>query len=169
MTEDNSIQVKEEKAGKAEENPSDFVLAETGEKGDKKKKDEEKAGKPRKKKKTIRPVPIGRAYVQATYNNTIVTLTDQAGNVIAFSSAGLNGFKGPKKATPYAATMITKDAVEKSRAYGLKDVNVFVTGVGMGREAAVRALNASGLNVLAIKDITPIPHNGCKRRKARRV
>lgn len=156
----------------AEKNPADFVLPETdveGEKGEKKKKEEGKAGKPKKKKKTIRAVPVGRAYIQATYNNTIVTLTDQQGNVISYSSAGLNGFKGPKKATPFAATTITKDAVEKARPYGLKDVNAFVKGVGLGREAAIRALNACGLNVLAIKDITPIPHNGCKRRKPRKV
>jgi small subunit ribosomal protein S11 len=154
-----------------EKKPEELGLGEKGDKGgkgdgDKKKKAE---GKSRKKKKMIRAVPVGRAYIQATYNNTIVTLTDQQGNVIAYSSAGLNGFKGPKKATPFAATTITKDAVEKSRPYGLRDVNAFVKGVGLGREAAIRALNACGLNVLAIKDITPIPHNGCKRRKPRKV
>ncbi|MFZ5365334.1 MAG: 30S ribosomal protein S11 [Patescibacteria group bacterium] len=122
-----------------------------------------------KKKKTEKVVPLGRAYVKATYNNTIVTLTDQNGNVLSWSSAGLNGFKGPKKSTPFAASIIAKDAVEKSKVYGLRDVHVFVQGVGLGREAAVRGLNASGLNVLSIKDVTPIPHNGCRRKKPRRV
>ncbi len=121
------------------------------------------------KKKTIKMITLGNAFIKATYNNTIVTLTDQTGNVLSWSSAGMNGFKGAKKATPYAASIIVRDAVEKSKVYGLKDVNVFVTGVGMGRESAVRALNANGLNVLAIKDTTPIPHNGCRRKKARRV
>lgn len=125
--------------------------------------------KGRKKKKVIKMVALGNAYVKATYNNTIITLTDQSGNVLSWSSAGINGFKGPKKATPYAASVIVRDAVEKVKMYGLKDVNVFVKGVGMGRESAVRAFNANGLNVLAIKDVTPIPHNGCRKRKPRRV
>jgi small subunit ribosomal protein S11 len=123
----------------------------------------------KKKKRTIRQISHGRAYIQATYNNTIITLTDLNGNVLAWSSAGQNGFKGPKKATPYAASVIVKDAVEKSQAYGLKNVNVFVKGVGSGRESAIRSLNTYGINVLSIKDITPIPHNGCRQRKPRRV
>ncbi|NQT49223.1 30S ribosomal protein S11 [Candidatus Kuenenbacteria bacterium] len=137
----------------------------------KKKKEGKKGAKPKKgkKKKVYRQVTVGAAYIKATYNNTIVSLTDQAGNVISFSSAGANGFRGPKKATPYAATVIVRDAAEKAKPYGLKDVNVFVRGVGMGRESAVRALNANGLNVLSIKDVTPIPHNGCRKRKPRRV
>ncbi len=122
-----------------------------------------------KKKKVVRHVPSGRAYIQATYNNTIVTLTDQNGNVLAWSSSGLCGFKGPKKATPYAAGVVVKDATEKVADYGLQEVNVLVKGVGSGREAAVRALNANGLNVLSIKDMTPIPHNGCRAPKPRRV
>ena len=121
------------------------------------------------KKKTIKQVTIGSAYIKATYNNTIVTITDQVGNAIGFSSAGLMGFKGAKKATPYAATVIVRDAVEKAKVTGIRDVNVFVKGVGMGRESAVRALNANGLNVMAIKDVTPIPHNGCRKPKPRRV
>lgn len=125
--------------------------------------------KGKKKRKTIKMVALGNAYIKATYNNTLITLTDQTGNVLSWSSAGINGFKGPKKATPYAASVIVRDAVEKAKVYGLKDVNVFVKGVGMGRESAVRALNANGLNVLAIKDVTPIPHNGCRKRKPRRV
>ncbi len=129
----------------------------------------EKSTKIIKKKKNIRQITHGRAYVQATYNNTIITLTDLNGNVLSWSSAGQNGFKGPKKATPYAASIIVKDAVEKASVYGLKNVNAFVKGVGSGREAAVRALNTFGLNVISIKDITPIPHNGCRARKPRRI
>jgi small subunit ribosomal protein S11 len=125
--------------------------------------------KAKKRKRVIRQVAHGRAYVQATYNNTIVTLTDLNGNVLASSSAGQNGFKGPKKSTPYAAGVIVKNAVDKVRPYGLKDVNVFVKGIGSGRDAAVRGLNANGLTVLSIKDTTPIPHNGCRQRKPRRV
>ena len=122
-----------------------------------------------KKKKAARSVSIGRAYIQATYNNTIVTLTDPNGNVLGWSSAGVVGFKGPKKSTPYAASMIVKDVCDKVKDVGLKEVNVFVCGVGSGREGAVRALHANGLNVTAIKDITPIPHNGCRAPKPRRV
>jgi small subunit ribosomal protein S11 len=121
------------------------------------------------KKKVIRPVALGRAYVKTTYNNTIISFTDQNGNVLATSSAGENGFSGPRKATPYAASVIVKKAVEKVAPYGLKEVNVFVNGVGLGRESAVRSINANGINILSIKDLTPIPHNGCRRRKPRRV
>ena len=123
--------------------------------------------KVRKKKKQM--VTRGRVYVQATYNNTIVTITDQQGNVIAWSSAGKKGFKGPKKSTPYAAGVIARAAVEKAREYNLREVDVFLKGVGSGRESAVRALHANGLEVLTIKDITPIPHNGPRPKKPRRV
>jgi len=121
------------------------------------------------KKKTVRQVPQGRAYVHASFNNTIVSLTDAHGNVIAWSSAGNCGFKGPKKATPYAASVIVKKISEKCEPFGLKDIHVFVTGIGNGRDAAVRALNTSGFNVLSIKDTTPVPHNGCRPRRARRM
>jgi len=121
------------------------------------------------KKKVITNVPTGCIYVQATYNNTIVTITDQHGNVLGWSSAGTVGFKGPKKSTPYAASVIVRDVCEKIKGYGLKEAYVFVRGVGSGREGAVRALNANGIVVLNIKDRTPIPHNGCRARKARRV
>lgn len=124
----------------------------------------------KKKKKTAKVVKVGNAYIQATYNNTMVTLTDPAGDVISWASAGLAGFKGAKKATPYAAQIITKIATQKAREeYGLEEVSVFVSGVGTGREAAIRALNANGLNVTAIKDRTPVPHNGCRPKKPRRV
>jgi small subunit ribosomal protein S11 len=123
----------------------------------------------KKGKKAKRQVSFGRAYIKASYNNTIVSFTDQNGNVLAWSSAGKAGFKGPKKSTPYAAGVIVKDAAERVKEYGLHDVNVFVKGVGSGREAAVRALNANGLNVLTIKDMTPIPHGGCRAPRPRRV
>ena len=142
------------------------AVADKGEKSEKK----VVKPKPKKGKKKVRvQVPTGKAFIQATYNNTIVTLTDLNGNVIAWSSAGVNGFKGPKKATPYAASMIVKDAVEKAADTGLKEVSVFITGVGQGREGALRALNANGLNILTIKDVTPIPHNGCRPPRPRRV
>jgi small subunit ribosomal protein S11 len=124
----------------------------------------------RRKKKTAKRVTLGKAFVKATYNNTIVTLADMQGNVIAWASAGMAGFKGPKKSTPYAASIITRLAVGKAREeYGLQEVIVFVRGVGTGREAAVRALNSNGLIINSIKDITPIPHNGCRPKKPRRV
>lgn len=122
-----------------------------------------------KKRKIVRQVPLGKAFIRATYNNTIVTFTDLNGNVLAASSAGTVGFRGPKKSTPYASSVIVKDAADKVRQYGLTDVSVFVRGVGSGREAAIRALNANGLNVISIKDVTPIPHNGCRPPKVRRV
>jgi len=125
--------------------------------------------KPRKKKKIVRQINHGRAYIQATYNNTLITLTDLNGNVLAWSSAGNCGFKGPKKATPYAASIIGKNVCDKVKPYGLKEVNVYVRGVGSGRESAVRSLNANGINILSIKDVTPLPHNGCRKPRPRRV
>jgi small subunit ribosomal protein S11 len=123
----------------------------------------------KKKKKTEKKVTVGKAFVKATYNNTIVTLTDLNGNVLSWASAGMAGFKGPKKSTPYAAQIIVRIAVEKAKPFGLREVSVFVKGVGTGRESAVRALNANGLDVTYIKDITPVPHNGCRPKKPRRV
>ncbi|MFA5954532.1 MAG: 30S ribosomal protein S11 [Patescibacteria group bacterium] len=121
------------------------------------------------KSKQARQVRQGQAHIQATYNNTVVTLTDLNGNVISWSSAGRVGFRGPKKSTPYAAGIIVKDAVERCKAFGLQEVSVFVKGVGSGREAAIRALHANNIAVSAIRDITPIPHNGCRRPRPRRV
>ena len=124
----------------------------------------------KKKKRAPKSVKSGRAYITATYNNTIISLTDNQGDVISWASAGMAGFKGAKKATPYAAQIITKIAVQKAREeFGLEEVRVFASGVGTGREAAIRALNANGLNITAIKDITPVPHNGCRPKKPRRV
>jgi len=124
----------------------------------------------KRKKRTARVVKIGRAYVNATYNNTMVTITDNNGDVISWASAGIAGFKGAKKATPYAAQIIAKIAIQKAKEeYGLQEVSVFVSGVGTGRESAIRALNANGLEVSAIKDTTSVPHNGCRPKKPRRV
>ena len=110
----------------------------------------------------------GRAYVQATYNNTIVSLTDDVGNVLAWTSAGALGFKGAKKATPYAASRVVEVVIEKIKKSGVRDVVVYVKGIGSGRESAVRSL-VGALNVLSISDVTPIPHNGCRPPKVRRV
>lgn len=128
-----------------------------------------KSYKNKKKKKVLRQVNNGRAYIQATFNNTIVTITDSNGDVLAWASAGAAGFKGPKKATPYAAGITVKNVVDKVKQYGLREVNVFVKGIGGGRESAIRALNTNGLQVLSVKDMTPIPHNGCRPPKRRRV
>lgn len=122
-----------------------------------------------KKKKNLRQVPRGNAYIQATYNNTIITITDPQGGVLGWSSSGVTGFKGPKKSTPYAASVVVKNLLNKIVDYGVKEVNVFVKGIGGGRESAIRALHSNGLNVLSISDITPIPHNGCRPPKRRRV
>ena len=132
---------------------------------------EEKAkAKPRaKKNKTAKHVVSGRIFIQATYNNTMVTVTDTLGNVLAWSTAGRMGFRGPKKATPYAASIVVKDIAEKVKPMGFSEAHVFVKGVGSGRDGAVRALQANGLIVLSIKDITPIPHNGPRAPKPRRV
>ncbi len=127
------------------------------------------AKKTNKKKKIIKKIGHGRAYIQATFNNTIVTITDQNGDVLGWASAGMVGFKGPKKATPYAASQVVKKAVDSIEEYGIKEVNVFVKGIGAGREGAIRALNTNGLQVLSVKDTTPIPHNGCRPPKRRRV
>src|SRR5688500_12599126 len=114
-------------------------------------------------------VPRGRAYVQSTFNNTIVTLTDPTGNVISWSSSGAAGFKGSRKSTPYAAGMAAETAARKAMENGMRSVEVFVKGPGSGREAAIRSLQAAGLMISSITDVTPIPHNGCRPPKRRRV
>jgi small subunit ribosomal protein S11 len=123
----------------------------------------------RKKKKQIVSVSSGRAYIQASFNNTIVSLADSKGNVISWASAGMCGFKGPKKATPYAAGMVVKKAIEKAEGVGLKEVDVFIKGIGGGRESAIRGLNTNGIVVNSVTDMTPVPHNGCRPPKRRRV
>lgn len=122
-----------------------------------------------KSKGKARKVEKGRAYILATYNNTIITFTDEQGNVLASSSAGKLGFRGPKKATPYAATQIVESLGEALKRYGLKEVDVFVKGIGSGRESAIRALPSQGLTLLALRDMTPVPHNGTRAKKPRRV
>lgn len=114
-------------------------------------------------------IPRGRAYIKATFNNTIVTLTDPNGNVISWSSAGANGFKGSRKSTPFAAQMTAEAAARRAQEHGLRQVDVFVKGPGSGREMAIRSLQASGVQVVSITDTTPIPHNGCRPPKRRRV
>jgi small subunit ribosomal protein S11 len=121
------------------------------------------------KKKVKKNVLFGQAYIQATYNNVIVTLTDPIGQVLTWSSSGSIGFKGAKKATPYAATLVVKDVVEKSKKMNLRSVDVFVKGIGSGRDSAIRSLSANGLEVKSITDVTPVPHNGCRPPKVRRV
>ena len=122
---------------------------------------------PKKKKKKF--VAKGQAYIQATYNNTIVTIADPDGNVLFWSTSGKMGFKGPKKSTPFAAGIVVKDVVDKMKDIGMKDLDILVKGVGSGRESAIRALNSHGINILSIKDVTPIPHNGPRPKKPRRV
>ncbi len=121
------------------------------------------------KKKVKKNVPVGVAYVHATFNNTIVTITDPSGAVVAWSSSGSNGFKGSRKSTPFAAQVAGEAAARKAREFGVRAVTVYVKGPGSGRESALRALHQAGLNITLIKDITPIPHNGCRPRKSRRV
>ncbi|MFP4382835.1 MAG: 30S ribosomal protein S11 [Spirochaetia bacterium] len=122
-----------------------------------------------KKKKEKKSVYEGKVYIQATFNNTIVTITDLNGNSISWASAGGLGFRGAKKSTPYAAQTTAETAAQKAMDSGLQEVHVFVKGPGVGRESAIRSLGALGLRVKSIKDITPIPHNGCRPRKSRRV
>ncbi len=121
------------------------------------------------KKKVKKNVPVGVAHVHATFNNTIVTITDPAGNVVASSSSGANGFKGSRKSTPFAAQVAGDVAARKAKEAGVRTVSVRVKGPGAGRESALRALHLAGLQVTLIKDITPLPHNGCRARKSRRV
>ena len=123
----------------------------------------------RARKKEKKNVAIGVAHVNATFNNTIVTITDGAGNTISWSSAGSLGFKGSRKSTPYAAQVAAEDAAKKAVEHGMRTLEVEVTGPGAGRESALRALQAVGLNVTTIRDVTPIPHNGCRAPKRRRV
>ena len=127
------------------------------------------ATKPRKRRRERKSVPTGRAYVQSTFNNTLITLTDPSGNVIAWGSAGTVGFKGSRKSTAFAAQRAGEDAARKGMEHGLRQVDVYVRGPGPGREAAIRALHASGLMVTSIRDVTPVPHNGCRPSKRRRI
>lgn len=125
--------------------------------------------KKKKSKKIKRQILKGRAVVKCTYNNTVVSLADVNGNILAWSTSGLMGFKGAKKATPYAATQVVANVAEKVQKYGLKELEVFVKGVGSGREASIRALSNNGFDLTSIKDETPVPHNGCRPKKPRRI
>ncbi len=121
------------------------------------------------KKKEKKNVPEGIAHIQSTFNNTIITITDLGGNVISWASAGMQGFKGSRKSTPFAAQMAAEDAVKKAKEHGVRRVQVYVKGPGSGRESALRSLQVAGLTISLIRDVTPIPHNGCRPPKRRRV
>jgi small subunit ribosomal protein S11 len=121
------------------------------------------------KKKERKNIPTGVAHIKATFNNTLVTITDPIGNVISWSSAGVQGFKGSRKGTPFAAQLAAGDAAKKAMEHGMRSVDVYVKGPGAGREAALRAIQAAGLSVNLIRDVSPIPHNGCRPPKRRRV
>ncbi len=129
----------------------------------------EKKGAGRARKKEKKNVVVGVAHVAATFNNTIITITDGQGNTISWSTSGMMGFKGSRKSTPYAAQMAAEDAGKKAMEHGMRTLEVEVTGPGSGRESALRALQAVGLTVTSIRDVTPIPHNGCRPPKRRRV
>ena len=122
-----------------------------------------------KKKKIKKVVSQGQVHIQATFNNTMITISDADGNVISWATAGASGFKGSRKSSPYAAQVAAEIAIEKAKAFGLEKVDVFVRGIGSGRDSAIRAFNASGIYVSSLKDVTPIPHNGCRPPKPRRV
>ena len=130
---------------------------------------EKKKGKAKEKKKEKKSIPSGRAYIHSTFNNIIITITDPRGNVVSWGSSGTAGFKGSRKDTPYAAQMAAEGAARRARDHGMRYVEVFVRGPGGGREAAIRSLQIAGLNISSIKDITPVPHNGCRPPKKRRV
>ncbi|MEK6537081.1 MAG: 30S ribosomal protein S11 [Actinomycetota bacterium] len=125
--------------------------------------------KARTRRKVKKNIPVGQAHIKTSFNNTIVTLTDKEGNVIAWESAGSSGFKGSRKSTPFAAQVTADACAKKGMEHGLKKVDVFVKGPGSGRETAIRSLQAAGLEVMGVKDVTPMPHNGCRQRKRRRV
>jgi small subunit ribosomal protein S11 len=122
-----------------------------------------------KKKKVRREIGYGVAHVQSTFNNTIITIADSAGNTVCWASSGTSGFKGARKGTPFAAQLAAKDVAVKAKEYGVRYVDVRITGPGAGRESSIRALQAAGLEIKSIKDVTPIPHNGCRVRRRRRV
>ncbi len=127
------------------------------------------AGKKKAAKRVKKNVPHGMVHIQSTFNNTIVTVTDPAGNTVAWSSAGVKGFKGSRKSTPFAAQLVAEDAARKAMEHGMKSAGVVIKGPGAGRESALRAIQNAGLKVTMITDVTPIPHNGCRPPKRRRV
>lgn len=158
MAEDNTPEIKkEEPAAPAKEEKNAGKSTEAA------------APKKNKKKPKRRIVPEGRAYIQAGFNNTLISITDPNGEVLCQSSAGANGFKGPKKATPYAAQTSAEKVAEKAKMYGVEKVHVFIKGAGNGREQSMRGLLSGGITIESITDLTAVPHNGCRRKKARRV
>ncbi len=158
MAEDNTPEIKKEDAtAPAKEEKKAEKSAEAA------------APKKNKKKPKRRIVPEGRAYIQAGFNNTLISITDPNGEVLCQSSAGANGFKGPKKATPYAAQTSAEKVAEKAKMYGVEKVKVFIKGAGNGREQSMRGLLSGGITIESITDLTAVPHNGCRRKKARRV
>jgi small subunit ribosomal protein S11 len=160
MNEDKDIKI-------TEENTKETAKADAS--LDLEKKEESVQEKKKKIKKIKKQISKGRANIKCTYNNTMVSIADASGNTLAWSTSGLLGFKGAKKATPYAATQVVGTVSEKIRKYGIKELEVYVKGVGSGREASIRALANNGFDLILIKDITPIPHNGCRPKKPRRV
>ena len=130
---------------------------------------ERRRGAARVRRRERKNVPVGNAYIQSSFNNTLVTLTDSDGNTLAWSSSGAAGFKGSRKSTPYAAGLAADAAAKKAMEHGMRQVSVYVKGPGSGREAAIRSLQAAGLAITSIVDVTPIPHNGCRPPKKRRV
>lgn len=154
-------EVKEEKAEKKPERQKDIFAAIEG--------DQDEEAKPKRRMKGAKNIPYGIAFVKTTFNNTIVSLTDMKGEVVSWSSAGRCGFKGSRKSTAFAATTVAQEAARGAISHGMNEVEVRVQGPGAGRESAVRAIQAAGLRVSAIKDTTPIPHNGCRPKKQRRV
>ncbi len=129
----------------------------------------EKKKPTRVRRKERKAIPKGRAYIQSTFNNTTITLTDPSGNTIAWGSSGTVGFKGSRKGTPYAAQLAAEQTARRGMEHGLRQVEVYVKGPGSGREAAIRSLQSAGLTIIGIRDVTPIPHNGCRPRRRRRI
>lgn len=166
--EDPKDKVKNEKAPKeAEDKAKDKKVEAKEEK--KEAKSEKKAKKRGKKKARRRIVPEGRAYIQSSFNNTLITITDPKGEVLCWGSAGSSGFKGPKKATPFAAQTSAEKVAEKAKAYGVERVHIYIKGAGNGRDQAMRGLISGGIGIESITDVTTIPHNGCRPKKTRRV
>lgn len=163
------------KAEKVEKKPSEEKVKKTKKAAagkDEQGSQEEKEAAPKEKKKSKskrRSVIEGNAYIKATYNNTLVTITELNGDVIAWTTAGGSGFKGTRKATPYAAQVAAEKAAEKAKSFGMERINIFIQGVGSGREQAIRGLHSGGLNIESLTDKTPVPHNGCRKKKRRRV
>lgn len=156
---------KEKTKEKANTEQKEEKKDDTGKDGEKKD-DTKKAKKSKTKRRTVIE---GNAYIKASFNNTLVTLTERNGDVLAWGTSGSSGFKGTRKATPYAAQVAAEKVAEKAKGFGMERVHIFIQGVGAGREQAIRGLHAGGLNIESLTDTTPIPHNGCRRKKRRRV